>query len=62
MSNYLIIFLSSVAVGMIIGLLTRKKEIYHGPNARKQSKIIYKNKKSGKCLRFNIKRLMCPKK
>jgi len=37
----LIIILSSVSIGMIIGLFFRKTYDFHGPNAEKYSKKIF---------------------
>ncbi|XWV26123.1 putative orfan [Tupanvirus soda lake] len=58
--TYLIIILLAIAVGMIVGIVLRPNNKYHGPNAMEQSKKIYKNKKTGKCVRFGIRRLECP--
>lgn len=59
--TYLTIFLMAIVVGMLVGIVFKPKDKYHGPNARKQSKKIYYNKKTGKCLKFGIKPLACPK-
>ncbi|XWV24876.1 putative ORFan [Tupanvirus deep ocean] len=59
-TTYLIIILLAIAVGMIIGLIFKPGDKYHGPNAMEQSKKIYKNKKTGECIRFGIKKLECP--
>jgi len=57
----IIILLSSIAVGMIVGLIvTSNNKEYHGPNAEKQSQKIFYYHKTGKCLRFGIKLLDCP--
>lgn len=57
----IIIFLLSIVVGMFFGLITRPRNKFHGPNAKKETKKIYYNKKMGKCLKFNILPLDCPK-
>lgn len=58
--TYLILLSLSVIIGMIIGIIFKPKDIYHGPNAKSQSKKIYLNKKTQKCFKFNIKVLNCP--
>jgi hypothetical protein len=60
-TSYLIILLSSVSVGMMIGLLFRPGDEYHGPNSREQCKKIYYNKKSDKCYKFLVKPIDYPK-
>ena len=63
MSNivtYLIIILSAIAVGMVMGLIFRPKYKYHGPNAMQESKKKYYNRKNNKCYQFIIKPLECP--
>uniref|UniRef100_A0A6C0LR38 Uncharacterized protein n=1 Tax=viral metagenome TaxID=1070528 RepID=A0A6C0LR38_9ZZZZ len=58
---YLIIILSSIAIGMIVGLLTRPNHmILHGPNANKQIKKKYYNPLNKKCHKFIVKPLTCP--
>jgi hypothetical protein len=58
--NLIIIILSSIVVGMIIGLIIKEKDHYHGPNAKKQCNKIYYNKKTGKCIKFHIRPIKCP--
>jgi hypothetical protein len=58
---YLTILLISIVVGMLVGMIFKQKDKYHGPNAEKQSKKIYYNIKTRKCIRFGIKPLVCPK-
>ncbi len=58
----LIIFIISIAVGMIVTLLMKPYIKYHGPNALKQSKIHYYSKNMNKCLKFNILPVQCPRK
>jgi hypothetical protein len=53
--THLLIILSSIAVGMMIGLITRKEIEYHGPNARKHINKIYISKKTKKCYKLGIK-------
>lgn len=60
--TYLLIILSSIAVGMMIGLITRKEIEYHGPNALQHIKKIYISKKTNKCYRLGIKIVDCPTK
>lgn len=60
-SAYLIIILSSIAVGMIIALIIRKRNIYYGPNAVEQIKKVFYNNKTKYCYKFNVKPLECPK-
>lgn len=57
----LILLLISVAIGMIIGIIFKPKDRYHGPNAKKQTKKIYYNKTTRKCFSFGIKLITCPK-
>lgn len=57
----MIIILSFVAIGMVLGLLFRPKDEYHGPNAINESKKKYFDTKTNKCLKFGIKSLECPK-
>jgi len=56
----LIILLSSIAVGMMIGLIIKKDISYHGPNALSHIKRIYMSKKNGKCYQMAIKLMTCP--
>ena len=51
----LIIILSSVSIGMIIGLFFRKTYDFHGPNAEKYSKKIFRDNKKKKCFHFVAK-------
>jgi len=44
MIDSLIIFLSSVTVGMFIGLIFRENYQFHGPNANKYSQKIFRQK------------------
>jgi hypothetical protein len=48
----LIIFFSAMSIGMLIGLLFRKKYEFHGPNADQYSKKIFYHKKANKCISF----------
>jgi len=57
----LIIILSSIAVGMIIGLTIRENNHYHGPNSAKQTKRIYYHHPTRKCIRFNVELQTCAK-
>lgn len=59
-SAYFIIILLSIALGMMLGLMMRPSDEYHGPNAKKESRKIYYNKKNGKFIRFAIKPIECP--
>lgn len=57
----LIIFLSAVIAGMIIGMNYKKSHEYHGPNARKFISHIYYNNRNKKCYQFGIKLINNPK-
>lgn len=57
----LIIVLVSIAVGMIIGLILKPEDKYHGPNAIEETKKVYFDKKTGKYIRFVIQPVVCPK-
>jgi hypothetical protein len=50
MINSLIILLSSLTIGMFIGLIFRKEHEFHGPNASKYSKKIFRE--GNICYRF----------
>ena len=52
--SYIIILLSSFSVGMILALIIRPKQYYHGPNAKKFCKRIYYDKKNNRCIKFGI--------
>lgn len=58
--TYSIIFLLSLIVGMITGIIFRPKNKYHGPNAEKEIQKIFYSKKLGKCIQFDIQLLNCP--
>ena len=51
----LIIFLSAVIAGMIVGMSYKKPYKYHGPNAKKFISTTYRDKKNNKCYQFGIK-------
>ena len=51
----LIIFLSAVIAGMIVGMTYKKSYKYHGPNARKFISYVYHNSRNKKCYQFEIK-------
>jgi hypothetical protein len=57
--SYLIIFLSSIAMGMITGLIIIEDKFYHGPNANKFTKKVYIDKNTSKCYHFSIKLSKC---
>lgn len=57
--SIIIIFLSSVAVGMALALIFRTNK-YHGPNAINHCKPIYRDTKTGKCWKFNVRAVKCP--
>lgn len=57
--NFIIIILASIATGMIFGLLVKKNKIYHGPNAKKQSREIYFHHPTKKCIKFAVKPITC---
>lgn len=59
--HLVIILLVSMAVGMIIGLIVRPNDKIHGPNAKKQCRKLYYSNKMKKCVKFNIKPIICPK-
>lgn len=61
MLTYVIIILFSIAVGMVIGLLTRPNIIYEGPNSEEEVHKIFYDKEKHKCFKFNIQPLSCPK-
>jgi len=52
--NLLIILISSFCVGMIVGIIIKQKNYYHGPNARKVCSKVYWSKKNKKCIKFGI--------
>lgn len=52
--DYIIILLSAIAVGMIVGMLNVSKIIYKGPNARKIINQLYINKKNSKIYKLYI--------
>ena len=54
MLRTIIIIVSSMVIGMIIGLFTTQSYTYHGPNAIQQSKKIYHHTDSSKCYQFRI--------
>lgn len=58
--TYLFIFLLFVIVGMIIALLFKESDLYHGPNAQSYSKKIIWSKKTRKCYHFKPKVIKCP--
>lgn len=53
------ILLLTTIIGMIIGLVTLKPFIFHGPNAKKFCKKIYKSNRSNNCYIFKIIPLSC---
>lgn len=59
--SYLIIFLISLVVGMVAGIIFRSKDKQHGPNAEKEIQKKFYSQKLGKCIRFDIQLLDCPK-
>lgn len=58
--SYWITLLFSIVIGMLIAILTKKDDEYHGPNAKKESQKIYLHKKTGKCIKFDIIPTTCP--
>lgn len=60
--SYIIIFLSSVMIGMIFGLVVlRRGPVYHGPKASEQVKKIYYHCPTNSFIQFQIQPLKCPK-
>ena len=59
--TYLIIFLIFFSVGMILGIVLRPNNEYHGPNALAESKKIYYDNIKGVCIKFAIVPINCPK-
>jgi len=51
----LIIFLSAIIAGMIVGMAYKKSYEYHGPNAKRFISHIYYNSRDNKCYQFRIK-------
>lgn len=60
--SLLIILLVSIVIGMIIGLLTRSKDKYHGPRASKVREQIFYDPRAKQCVQFDVKPVVCPKK
>jgi hypothetical protein len=52
--NIMIILLSSIAVGMILGLIFKHDYVYHGPNAKKYIQNIYHNHGTDKYYKLGI--------
>lgn len=59
MMEHAILLLTSIAVGMIIGLISRSEYKIHGPNAKDYISKTYQSKKNKKCYNFNIKLVNC---
>ena len=57
----LIIVLTSVIIGMVIALLVRSGDKYHGPNAAKVRQQIFYDPKTKQCVQFDIRPVTCPK-
>lgn len=59
--HLLVILILSTVFGMLVGLLIRERDHYHGPNAKKYIEPTYYSKKLGKCIKFSIKLINCKK-
>lgn len=59
--TYIIIILLSIVVGMLLGLMIRPT-IYRGPYAHEESRKMYQDNKTGRCLHFGIRAMNCPAK
>jgi hypothetical protein len=59
--SQIFILLVSIGVGMVIALMIRETDMYHGPNANAYSRKIFYSKKTGKCYHFVPNKLECPK-
>ena len=58
----LIIFLSAVIAGMIIGMSHKKSYKYHAPNAKKFISTPYYHSKTQKCYQFGVQLIGKPNK
>ena len=56
----LVIILFSIFLGMLLALIFKPKDKFEGPNARRETKRIYLNKKTGKYFQYGIRLLKCP--
>lgn len=59
-SEYLVIILLSIFLGMLLALVFKSKDKFRGPNARRETKKTYLNKRTGKYFRYGIIPLECP--
>jgi hypothetical protein len=44
-----------MVVGMMVALIVREDKVYHGPNAKKVCKKVYKNRITGKCIKLGVR-------
>lgn len=58
--SHLGVFLLCIAIGMMIGLLIREPDLYHGTNADSHSLKRFYHRKNKKCYQFKPKIEMCP--
>lgn len=56
----IVLFLTSMIVGMIIGLIGKPKYIYRGPNAHEHISKLYHSQKFNRCYQFSIRLVECP--
>ena len=57
--NSFVLFITSIAVGMVFGLIIIPKYKLHGPNAKKFISKPYYSNYAGKCFKLNIKLVNC---
>lgn len=59
--KYFLLFLLFFAIGMIIAVVVKPQNEFHGPNALSESQKIYYDSKNNKCIKFGIEQILCPK-